>query len=113
MSDFVRPVCLPPRRAEVTEGAVCSVIGWGQLFESGRIFRESPTLQLLQLADSIYADLMGMNFAAPTTCCEWLVRFVTAVCRSGSGHATGGGATAHHLAAVQEAHLPAAAVQNH
>ena len=36
----MRPVCLPPRRSEVTEGALCSVVGWGQLFESGRIFRE-------------------------------------------------------------------------
>ncbi|XP_043205533.1 uncharacterized protein LOC122372436 [Amphibalanus amphitrite] len=47
MSDFVRPVCLPPRRAEVTEGAICSVIGWGQLFESGRIFPD--TLQEVEL----------------------------------------------------------------
>ncbi|KAF0312243.1 Atrial natriuretic peptide-converting enzyme [Amphibalanus amphitrite] len=47
MSDFVRPVCLPPRRNEVTEGAICSVIGWGQLFESGRIFPD--TLQEVEL----------------------------------------------------------------
>ncbi|XP_037079523.1 atrial natriuretic peptide-converting enzyme-like [Pollicipes pollicipes] len=47
MSDFVRPVCLPPAGADVTEGALCSVIGWGQLFEAGRIFPD--TLQEVEL----------------------------------------------------------------
>lgn len=39
-SDFVRPVCLPP--APIRDGRLCTVVGWGQLFEIGRIFRKSP-----------------------------------------------------------------------
>ena len=38
-SDFVRPVCLPP--APIRDGRLCTVVGWGQLFEVGRIFRKS------------------------------------------------------------------------
>ncbi|XP_033608971.1 transmembrane protease serine 2-like [Cryptotermes secundus] len=38
-SDFVRPVCLPP--APIHDGRLCTVVGWGQLFEVGRIFRKS------------------------------------------------------------------------
>lgn len=37
-SDYVRPVCLPS--AEPKSGASCTVTGWGQLFEIGRIYRE-------------------------------------------------------------------------
>ena len=40
MSDFVRPACLPPPKTEIQNGALCTVVGWGQLFESGKIFRE-------------------------------------------------------------------------
>jgi len=47
MSDFVRPVCLPPPGSEIRDGALCTVVGWGQLFESGRIFPD--TLQEVQL----------------------------------------------------------------
>lgn len=39
-SDYVRPICLPPRDVNLKDGRVCTVIGWGQLFEVGRIFRE-------------------------------------------------------------------------
>lgn len=37
-SDYVRPICLPDREPE--GGALCTVTGWGQLFEVGRVFRE-------------------------------------------------------------------------
>ncbi|XP_037067942.1 LOW QUALITY PROTEIN: uncharacterized protein LOC119089378 [Pollicipes pollicipes] len=47
MSDFVRPVCLPSPNAPIQDGALCTVVGWGQLFESGRIFPD--TLQEVQL----------------------------------------------------------------
>ncbi|CAG0906626.1 unnamed protein product [Darwinula stevensoni] len=39
-SDWVRPVCIPNEDAEVETGRICTVVGWGQLFEVGRIFRE-------------------------------------------------------------------------
>lgn len=39
-TDFIRPVCLPPPNAEVQDGRMCTVIGWGQLYETGRIFRK-------------------------------------------------------------------------
>ncbi|XP_046142276.1 uncharacterized protein LOC114874923 isoform X1 [Osmia bicornis bicornis] len=44
-SDYVRPVCLP--QAEAKSGTMCTVTGWGQLFEIGRIFPD--TLQEVQL----------------------------------------------------------------
>ncbi|KAG7205829.1 hypothetical protein KM043_007770 [Ampulex compressa] len=44
-SDYVRPVCLP--QAEPRSGTMCTVTGWGQLFEIGRIFPD--TLQEVQL----------------------------------------------------------------
>lgn len=37
-SDYVRPVCLP--ESEPKSGTTCTVTGWGQLFEIGRIFRK-------------------------------------------------------------------------
>lgn len=40
-SDYVRPVCLPPPGQVLENGHLCTVIGWGQLFEVGRIFRKS------------------------------------------------------------------------
>ena len=39
-SDYVRPICLPPPGQMVADGRLCTVVGWGQLFEVGRIFRE-------------------------------------------------------------------------
>ncbi|XP_043673455.1 uncharacterized protein LOC122631607 [Vespula pensylvanica] len=44
-SDYVRPVCLPQN--EPKSGTTCTVTGWGQLFEIGRIFPD--TLQEVQL----------------------------------------------------------------
>ncbi|KOX78153.1 Enteropeptidase [Melipona quadrifasciata] len=44
-SDYVRPVCLPD--LEPKSGTMCTVTGWGQLFEIGRIFPD--TLQEVQL----------------------------------------------------------------
>ncbi|XP_017758253.1 PREDICTED: uncharacterized protein LOC108549401 [Eufriesea mexicana] len=44
-SDYVRPVCLP--ESEPKSGTMCTVTGWGQLFEIGRIFPD--TLQEVQL----------------------------------------------------------------
>ncbi|XP_076276162.1 uncharacterized protein LOC143207041 [Lasioglossum baleicum] len=44
-SDYVRPICLPD--AEPKSGTMCTVTGWGQLFEIGRIFPD--TLQEVQL----------------------------------------------------------------
>lgn len=41
-SDFVRPICLPqPNDDRLKDGRICTVVGWGQLFEVGRIFRKS------------------------------------------------------------------------
>jgi hypothetical protein len=39
LTDFVRPICLPPPDLQVQTGRMCTVAGWGQLFEVGRIFR--------------------------------------------------------------------------
>ncbi|XP_076752173.1 uncharacterized protein LOC143424158 [Xylocopa sonorina] len=44
-SDYVRPICLP--QLEPKSGTTCTVTGWGQLFEIGRIFPD--TLQEVQL----------------------------------------------------------------
>uniref|UniRef100_A0AAR5PWV3 Peptidase S1 domain-containing protein n=1 Tax=Dendroctonus ponderosae TaxID=77166 RepID=A0AAR5PWV3_DENPD len=46
-SDYVRPVCLPPPGQVLENGHLCTVIGWGQLFEVGRIFPD--TLQEVQI----------------------------------------------------------------
>lgn len=39
-SDYVRPVCLPVPHQLPLDGTLCTIIGWGQLFEVGRIFRK-------------------------------------------------------------------------
>ncbi|KAL7306571.1 hypothetical protein TKK_0001260 [Trichogramma kaykai] len=44
-SDYVRPVCLPSREPQHDE--LCTVTGWGQLYEIGRIFPE--TLQEVEV----------------------------------------------------------------
>ncbi|XP_030746349.1 uncharacterized protein LOC115875103 isoform X2 [Sitophilus oryzae] len=46
-SDYVRPVCLPSVDQVLEDGRLCTVIGWGQLFEVGRIFPD--TLQEVQV----------------------------------------------------------------
>lgn len=43
-SDYVRPICLPPTNNILKDGRICTVIGWGQLFEVGRIFRKLNTV---------------------------------------------------------------------
>lgn len=50
-SDFVRPVCLPP--APIRDGRLCTVVGWGQLFEVGRIFRKSPIKYIVAKVQSV------------------------------------------------------------
>ncbi|XP_022244989.1 serine protease nudel-like isoform X2 [Limulus polyphemus] len=49
LSDYVRPVCLPsPEDAKSQQqGQMCTVTGWGKLFEIGQIFPD--TLQEVQL----------------------------------------------------------------
>lgn len=39
-SDYVRPICLPTASVNPKDGSLCTVVGWGQLFEVGRIFRK-------------------------------------------------------------------------
>lgn len=39
-NDYVRPICLPKEGVPVEDGTMCTVVGWGQLFETGRIFRK-------------------------------------------------------------------------
>ncbi|KAE8751417.1 hypothetical protein FOCC_FOCC001991 [Frankliniella occidentalis] len=46
-SDYIRPICLPPPTAILKDGTMCTVVGWGQLFEVGRVFPD--TLQEVQL----------------------------------------------------------------
>ncbi|XP_069952632.1 uncharacterized protein [Cherax quadricarinatus] len=46
-TDYVRPVCLPPPGAPVRQGRLCTLVGWGQLFEVGKIFPD--TLQEVQV----------------------------------------------------------------
>ncbi|KAB0801365.1 hypothetical protein PPYR_05719 [Photinus pyralis] len=46
-SDYVRPICLPVSDSELKDNRICTVIGWGQLFEVGRIFPD--TLQEVQV----------------------------------------------------------------
>jgi Trypsin len=38
-SDYVRPICLPLPGTYPKDGTMCTVVGWGQLYEVGRIFR--------------------------------------------------------------------------
>ncbi|XP_018019050.1 enteropeptidase-like [Hyalella azteca] len=40
-TDYVRPVCLPPPHYPITDGRRCTLVGWGQLFEAGKIFPDS------------------------------------------------------------------------
>lgn len=40
LTNYVRPICLPKTNAVLQDGKMCTVIGWGQLFEVGRIFRK-------------------------------------------------------------------------
>ncbi|XP_076033757.1 enteropeptidase-like [Oratosquilla oratoria] len=46
-TDFVRPVCLPPPESPIRDHRMCTLVGWGQLFEVGRIFPD--TLQEVQI----------------------------------------------------------------
>ncbi|KAI5750571.1 hypothetical protein M8J76_016770 [Diaphorina citri] len=46
-SNYVRPICLPHPNTPLTDGTLCTVVGWGQLFEIGRVFPD--TLQEVQL----------------------------------------------------------------
>nr|CAD7608183.1 unnamed protein product [Timema genevievae] len=39
-SDYIRPICLPQLGVELKDGRLCTVVGWGQLFESGRVFQK-------------------------------------------------------------------------
>lgn len=41
-TDYIRPVCLPPPTADIRDGRLCTVVGWGQLYETGRVFRKHP-----------------------------------------------------------------------
>ncbi|XP_024086274.1 serine protease nudel-like [Cimex lectularius] len=47
LTSFVRPICLPEENKEPRDGAMCTVVGWGQLYEIGRVFPD--TLQEVQL----------------------------------------------------------------
>ncbi|XP_071523261.1 uncharacterized protein [Panulirus ornatus] len=46
-TDYVRPICLPPLGSSVHHGRLCTLVGWGQLFEVGKIFPD--TLQEVQV----------------------------------------------------------------
>lgn len=39
-TNFVRPICLPNPNRILVDGTMCTVIGWGQLMESGGVYRE-------------------------------------------------------------------------
>ena len=43
-TDYIRPVCLPPPTADIRDGRLCTVVGWGQLYETGRVFRKRKIL---------------------------------------------------------------------
>ncbi|KAF6213706.1 hypothetical protein GE061_011428 [Apolygus lucorum] len=47
LTTYVRPICLPSPSREPRDGAMCTVVGWGQLFEVARVFPD--TLQEVQL----------------------------------------------------------------
>lgn len=44
----LRPACLPPPRAPPPAGAYCTVVGWGQLYEHDRVFREYTASQMFR-----------------------------------------------------------------
>ncbi|KAK9889389.1 hypothetical protein WA026_004663 [Henosepilachna vigintioctopunctata] len=46
-SDYIRPVCLPKLEESLEDDVQCTILGWGQLSEVGRIFPD--TLQEVQL----------------------------------------------------------------
>ncbi|XP_066975872.1 uncharacterized protein [Macrobrachium rosenbergii] len=46
-TDYVRPVCLPSPGSVVRNNRLCTLVGWGQLFEVGKIFPD--TLQEVQV----------------------------------------------------------------
>ncbi|CAH0382228.1 unnamed protein product [Bemisia tabaci] len=46
-SHYIRPICLPPPASTLEDGTMCTVVGWGQLFEIDRVFPD--TLQEVQL----------------------------------------------------------------
>ncbi|XP_044766031.1 serine protease nudel-like isoform X2 [Coccinella septempunctata] len=46
-SDYVRPVCLPKEGESLEDEVQCTILGWGQLSEVGRIFPD--TLQEVQV----------------------------------------------------------------
>ncbi|KAL3290131.1 hypothetical protein HHI36_023496 [Cryptolaemus montrouzieri] len=46
-SDYVRPVCLPSAKESLEDDVQCTILGWGQLSEVGRIFPD--TLQEVQI----------------------------------------------------------------
>lgn len=39
-TNYVRPICLPQAATILPDGTLCTVIGWGQLMEIGRVFRK-------------------------------------------------------------------------
>ncbi len=43
-TNFVRPICLPNANRVLQDGILCTVIGWGQLMESGGIYRKLNVL---------------------------------------------------------------------
>ncbi|XP_068241561.1 uncharacterized protein [Palaemon carinicauda] len=46
-TDYVRPVCLPSPGSIIRNNRMCTLVGWGQLYESGKIFPD--TLQEVQV----------------------------------------------------------------
>lgn len=54
-TDFVRPVCLPSKDTSIRDGRMCTVVGWGQLYEVGRVFRKCRTTQIYIC--HLYSDL--------------------------------------------------------
>lgn len=40
LTSYVRPICLPPPDSSPPHASLCTVVGWGQLFEMGRVFRK-------------------------------------------------------------------------
>ncbi|KAK6630290.1 hypothetical protein RUM44_004957 [Polyplax serrata] len=47
LTDYVRPICLPKPQTSIIDGAICTIVGWGQLSEVGLVFPD--TLQEVQL----------------------------------------------------------------
>lgn len=46
-TNYVRPICLPQPNTPLKDGTMCTVVGWGQLFEVGRIFRKFTCIVLI------------------------------------------------------------------